>query len=123
MCHQKCISFFHFKPLWSYGAVFLRVGLVCTHKDTHNKQTAPTHIWILTGQVCCLCCCVCLCLCLYVCLVCLCVSQLALLNPIENPYLELAIVMLIVPFFINVRLLFLFVFSCNHSHCRFFDCK
>lgn len=28
--------------------------------------------------------------------------QLALLNPIENPDLELAIVMLIVPFFVNV---------------------
>lgn len=33
-------------------------------------------------------------------------SQLALLNPIENPELELAIVMLIVPFFVNVSLLF-----------------
>lgn len=29
-------------------------------------------------------------------------SQVALLNPIENPELELAIVMLIVPFFVNV---------------------
>lgn len=29
-------------------------------------------------------------------------SQVALLNPIENPQLELAIVMLIVPFFVNV---------------------
>lgn len=28
--------------------------------------------------------------------------QIALLNPIENPQLELAIVMLIVPFFVNV---------------------
>lgn len=33
-------------------------------------------------------------------------SQLALLNPIKNPELELAIVMLIVPFFVNVSLLF-----------------
>lgn len=44
-----------------------------------------------------------------VCHMCLCVcvlSQLALLNPIENPELELAIVMLIVPFFVNVSLLF-----------------
>lgn len=31
-----------------------------------------------------------------------CIPQLALLNPIENPNLELAIVMLIVPFFVNV---------------------
>ena len=37
--------------------------------------------------------------------VCLSVSQLALLNPIKNPDLELAIVMLIVPFFVNVSLL------------------
>lgn len=37
-------------------------------------------------------------------------SQLALLNPIENPELELAIVMLIVPFFVNVSLLFEQVF-------------
>lgn len=29
-------------------------------------------------------------------------SQVALLNPIENPQLELAIVMLIVPFVVNV---------------------
>lgn len=36
---------------------------------------------------------------------CFCESQLALLNPIENPDLELAIVMLIVPFFVNVSLL------------------
>lgn len=33
-----------------------------------------------------------------------CVPQLALLNPIQNPDLELAIVMLIVPFFVNVSL-------------------
>lgn len=31
-----------------------------------------------------------------------CVWQLATLNPITNPQLELAIVMLIVPFFVNV---------------------
>lgn len=37
--------------------------------------------------------------------VCVCLSQLALLNPIQNPDLELAIVMLIVPFFVNVSLL------------------
>lgn len=36
--------------------------------------------------------------------VCVCILQLALLNPIENPNLELAIVMLIVPFFVNVSL-------------------
>lgn len=41
------------------------------------------------------------------------VSQLALLNPIENPDLELAIVMLIVPFFVNVSLLLLRVFLCT----------
>lgn len=35
-------------------------------------------------------------------------KKLALLNPIKNPNLELAIVMLIVPFFINVRPLFYF---------------
>ena len=33
---------------------------------------------------------------------CVCVLQLSLLNPINNPQLELAIVMLIVPFFVNV---------------------
>lgn len=34
---------------------------------------------------------------------CICFSlQVALLNPIENPDLKLAIVMLIVPFFVNV---------------------
>lgn len=34
---------------------------------------------------------------------CVCFSlQVALLNPIENPDLKLAIVMLIVPFFVNV---------------------
>ena len=38
--------------------------------------------------------CVCVCVCV--------LSQLAPLNPITNPELELAIVMLIVPFFINV---------------------
>lgn len=41
---------------------------------------------------------------LYLCLLCLFVWQLALLKPIHNPALELAIVMLIVPFFVNVSL-------------------
>lgn len=37
---------------------------------------------------------------------CVCFSlQVALLNPIENPDLKLAIVMLIVPFFVNVSAL------------------
>ncbi|CAG14549.1 unnamed protein product, partial [Tetraodon nigroviridis] len=41
-------------------------------------------------------------------------KKLALLNPIQNPDLELAIVMLIVPFFVNVSLpSVLFFFQCT----------
>lgn len=110
--HQATFIFWDFLlfPFWWWLVQYVLANSVDFHRTLLPFKEMISH---LKGEVCCLWCCVCLCLLLCVCCVCLLVLQLALLNHIKNPDLELAIAMLIVPFFVNVSLLFNCVF-CGH---------